>query len=82
VEGIGMSEREFVEVTLKLPKPITEWFQHSQKSLEKVLERVVVEHVYAEVDGVEPDLIMEKFGLKQIFKDYGLHVPRFELSRS
>jgi len=69
------TKKDYVDVTLKLPKPITEWFQHSQESLEKVLERVVVEHVYAEVDGVEPDLIMEKFGFKQIFRDYGLHVP-------
>jgi len=65
-----MSE-EYVEVTLKLPNPIVNWFKDEEtKNLEDRLVRELIGIVAAEVDGVEAELIMGKFGLKQVFKDY------------
>jgi len=67
-----VSKEETVEVTIKLPKPIAEWYRYKGEKLEERLTREIVELVLSEVEGIQSELLMEKFGLKQVFKDFGV----------
>jgi len=68
-----MSKQETVEVTLRLPKQVVEWFKDtSTESLEKRLEAELVEICYAQIDAATADLLIDKYGLRPVFKEYGL----------
>ena len=74
-----MNETETVEVTLKLPKQLTEFIKDSWSTdnLEETLTKEIVEISYAQLDadanekGVFPEELIEKYGLLPIFKKYG-----------
>jgi len=68
-----MSKEETVEVTLKLPKPIVEWFRDEDtKNLEDRLALELIEVAFSQVESEDAELLMRKYGLKQVFKDYGV----------
>ena len=68
-----MSKKETVEVTLKLPKPIADWFTDELTvNLEDRLVQELVEIVASQVDCDDPELLMNKYGLKPVFKEYGV----------
>jgi len=65
-----MSEIETVEVTLKLPKPINDWFtDQDTKNLADRLVQELVEIVASQVDSGDSRLILRKYGLKSVFKE-------------
>ncbi len=62
-----------VKVTVELPKNVVEWFKESEtESIKKILEYRLIELCHSEVDGITPDVIISKFALEPIFKEYGL----------
>jgi len=67
-----MSKQETVEVILKLPKQVVEWFKDQTQNLEKRLEEEIVELAYAQIEGFGPEALMAKYDLKTVFKEYGL----------
>ena len=72
-EEIKEMMADYVTVTLKIPKPIAEWYKDTRTgNLEDRLTLELVELVLSEVEGIQTELLMEKFGLKQVFKDYGV----------
>jgi len=65
--------KDFVEVTLRLPKPIVDWFKDEDtKNLEDRLARELIEIVFSQVESGDPEMLMRKYGLRQIFKDCGV----------
>ena len=74
-----MNKPETVEVTLKLPKQITEFIKDSwdTDNLEETLTKEIVEISYAQLDadanekGIFQEELIEKYGLLPIFKQYG-----------
>jgi len=68
-----MSKVETVEVTLRLPKPIAEWFKDEDtKNLEDRLTLELIGVVLSQVEADNAELHMRKYGLRQVFKDYGV----------
>lgn len=68
-----MSEKEeVVEVTLKLPKPVADWFRDGTKNLEERLTAELVGVAWAQVDSADPKLLTKKYGLKPVFQRYKL----------
>lgn len=67
---------ETVEVSLKLPKAVVDFIKAVDKpeSLEKYLEHLIVENTqsYTELLESTSGLIMEKFELTPVFKEYGV----------
>jgi len=68
-----MSE-EFVEVTLRLPKPIVDFWRDQTDNLEERLVAEIVDLSSAAIDAVTPKMIADKYpGLKETFQEYGIH---------
>ena len=63
---------DYVEVTLRLPKQVVEWFKDQTENVEKRLTQEVVELAYAQIEGTGPEALMAKYGLKPVLKEYGL----------
>ena len=72
-----MSE-ETVEVTLKVPKEVIEWFnvatwfKEGNINLEDRLVAELVDLCHAQLEGADQNVLMEKFHLKAVFQKYGL----------
>jgi len=65
-------EKDFVEVTLKLPKAVADYFRDNKEPLEERLVKELVEVAFAQVETVNADVLMDKYGLKPVFKEYGV----------
>jgi len=66
---------DYVTVTLKVPKQVTEWFKDQTDNLEERLTEELVEVCYAQIDAVTPKMITAKYpGLKETFKEYHLDI--------
>ena len=63
---------EFVEVTVRVPKPVFVLLRDKEKSVEDYIIRMVVEGVDADldVDAKVRNLIIDKYGLGSLFKPY------------
>ena len=69
-----MSE-DFVEITLKVPKLVVEFFRGQTANLEEFLVRELVNLCESWIDGVIPKMIAARYpGLKDTFKIYGFDV--------
>ena len=66
-----MSEKE-IEVTLKIPKKVVDWFTDENAPLEKRLTAELVELCLSQIDGSTKDTLIAKYGLESVFKEYGL----------
>ena len=67
-----MSAKETIEVTLKLPKQVADWFTEETEPLEKRLTAELVELCLSQIDGSTKDTLIAKYGLKSVFKEYDL----------
>jgi len=73
-----MSEKETVEVTLKLPKQIAEYIkaEYPTDNLEETLTKDIVEDSLSQLEGEDDTettkALMKKYGLLPIFKQYGI----------
>ena len=73
-----MSKEETVEVTLKLPKRVVDFIRDVEGKVEEYLVQCIVDlHVsYVEClasDTKEyPEKIMDQYGLRPVFKSYGV----------
>ena len=71
-----MSKEDYVEVTVKLPKEVAQWFSLFSSNLAETLEDELVQLCQAQIDNsdvvLSPDILRDKFGLKSVFQKYGL----------
>ena len=68
-----MSEKlETVDVTLKLPKAIVNYYGEGEESVEKRLAWELVEKAMGQVESIDAETLMETFKLKPVFKAYDL----------
>lgn len=67
-----MNGKEFVELTVKIPKPIFEFLFDTEIDVEKHIVQIVVEAVYSDVESGLSKLIMKKYSLEPVFKEYGV----------
>ena len=71
-----MSKEGYVEITIKLPKPVAEWFSLFTTNLADTLEDELVQLCQAEIENLDvvltPEGLMGRFGLKPVFQKYGL----------
>ena len=71
-----MSKEEKVEVTLKLPKAVVDFIKSVDKpeSLEEYLVQQIVETMQSYVEMLEctAGLLMNRFNLGPVFKEYGV----------
>ena len=66
-----MSEEiETVDVTLKLPKPLVNYYGEGEESVEKRLVWELVEKAMGQVESIDAETLMETFKLKPVFKAY------------
>ena len=68
----NMSKEEFVEVTIKLPKPIAEFLQtfpSKNQNLEETITFIIIEHVRIDVENAE-ETLTDTYNLEPIFKKY------------
>jgi len=65
--------QETVEVTLKLPKVVVDFWRDQKDNLEEGLAAEIVDLCYAALEAVTPGMIADKYpGLRETFKKYGL----------
>jgi hypothetical protein len=74
-------ETENVKVTLELPKPVADFIKEtwSTSNLEDTLTKEIVQMCVSSIEGdfdAEPEEEMKKYGLLQIFKQYGV-LPKY-----
>ena len=67
-----MSAKETIEVTLKIPKQVADWFTDNTGPLEERLTAELVELAYSQIDGSNIETLTAKYGLGPVFKKYGL----------
>ena len=65
-----MSEKETVNITLKLPKAIVNYYGEGEESVEKRLTWELVEKAMGQVESIDAETLMETFKLKPVFKAY------------
>jgi hypothetical protein len=79
-----MSE-EFVSLTVKLPKPVAKFLSALKEAfnfdVEDYLTSMIIQCLKADIDTLETPLIsgkeiIAKFGLKEVFKAYGLEASK------
>jgi hypothetical protein len=70
------TKKDYVEVTVKLPKEVVEWFSLFSSDLAETLEDELVQLCQAQIDNSDviltPEALKEKFCLKPVFQKYGL----------
>lgn len=72
-----MSEKEFVELTIKLPKALFEFLFDTEINIEKFIERMVFETVFANIEEMTPKVLMDRYNLKPVFKAHGVLPPHY-----
>ena len=70
-----MSEQEeTVEVTLRLPKPVVDWFKSECEShgeaVEDWLTQEIVQLAFAQIECTNAEMLMHKYKLKAVFKEF------------
>jgi len=64
---------DYVTVTLKVPKQVAEWFKDTYtETLEKRLTAELVEVCWAQIDAADHKVLIGKYGLGPVFKEYAL----------
>ena len=64
---------DYVTVTLKIPKEVAEWFKDTYTTtLEERLTAEIVEVCYAQIENIEPQVVIDKYHLGPVFKQYDL----------
>ena len=61
---------ETVDVTLKLPKPLVNYYGEGEESVEKRLTWELVEKAMGQVESIDAETLMDTFKLKPVFKAY------------
>jgi len=72
-----MSKQETVEITVKLPKAIVDYLKCMKSDVAEYIQSSVVGYIQADIEfehmhPILPEKVMEKYGLKTIFKEYGV----------
>jgi len=73
-----MSKQETAKVTLELPKEIVDFIKDVEGDVQKYITHVVMELHVSYIEGLsidtgeDPETIMNKYGLKPVFKAYGV----------
>jgi len=63
-----MSKEEFVELTIKIPKPIFTYLFDTEIKIEDYITRIVVEAVYSDIENNTLKQILDKYNLKPVFR--------------
>lgn len=71
-----MTKEEFVELTVKIPKPLFEFLFDTEINIEEFIKRMVVEAVLANIEEMTPKILMDRYNLKPVFKEYGV-LPKY-----
>jgi hypothetical protein len=70
------TKKDYVEVTVKLPREVAEWFSLFSSDLAETLEDEIVQLCQAQIDNsdvlLSPEALTERFQLKPVFQKYGL----------
>jgi len=63
-----MSKVETVEITVKVPKLAIEYLGKIYGNAVEWLEYAIVDCVRADIDAIDPERLVDMFGLKPVFK--------------
>ena len=70
------SKKDYLEVTVKLPKEVVEWFSLFSSDLAETLEDELVQLCQAQIDNsdvlLSSEVLTDRFHLKPVFQKYGL----------
>jgi len=67
-----MSKQETVEVTLKLPKAVVDCIRALEGDPAKWIAHEIIELMVSYVECVNATQLMNKYGLKPVFKEHGV----------
>lgn len=63
------SEIEFESVTVKVPKPVMEFLRKTESDPIEALEYTIVESTRSYIDAIDPDVVVNLFGLNTVFAE-------------